>query len=339
MTTLRLALAAVVLLAGGVGPAAARVGGDYVLTADLDLGAPGAWDLVTAEGGRAFVAHHDKMSLADPATGAVSAVGPIADAHGVAVVPGLGKGYATSGEDGVVHAFTLKDGRIVATIPAAKDADGALYDPATRRVVVLAGDAKQALLIDPATDTVARTIALPEEPELGVADGEGRLFVNLVNSAQLARIDLRSGKVEAVWPLTGCQRPHGIAYDPRTRRLFSGCANKVMVVADPDSGRIVASLPIGAMSDGVGVDSARGLAFSSNGEGTLTVIAEKGGDAYAVLRTLPTFVGARTMAVDPRSGVLYLVHGTTTLKSGPRSPGGITFGWTGARLAVFTPND
>jgi len=316
--------------------------GDYVFQGDIDLGGPGFWDYSSfdAAGHRLCVAHVDKISVVDVGAGKLAgAVGPIDEAHGTAIVPGLGKGFASSGGDGVVKVFDTGDLRVIKTIAVGKDADGVIWDLATKSVIVMVGEAKQIAIIDPASDTVARTVALPDGPEFGAIDGMGKLFVNLAASAKLARIDIASGRLEAAWPLTGCKPPHGLAYDPRTRRLFSGCSNKVLIVVDPATGRNVASVPIGAYGDAVAVDSARGRVFSPKGEGTLTVIQERPNDSYGVVRTIPTFIGARSMAVDPASGGLYLVHGETKIKGGLPNPLALRFGWDNARIAVFTPND
>ena len=214
-----------------------------------------------------------------------------------------------------------------------------IFDAHTNTVIVMAGDAKHVVIVDPGADTVFRTVRLPDAPEFAAVDARGKLYVNLVNTAQLAKIDIASGNVDAIWPLPGCKSPHGIAYDGRIDRLFSGCSNKSLLVVDPGSGAVLASLPLGRSSDGVHLDAARHRVFSSNGDGTLTVIHEDPNDHYSVERTLPTFIGGRTMAVDPRTGDLFIVHGDTHIKGKWTDPLDLRFGWDNAEVATFAPND
>jgi hypothetical protein len=321
---------------------AARVPADYLFAGDINLGAPGWWDYASFDpnSGRLYVAQVNTIAVIDTVTGKrVGSVGPLDDAHGAVAVPALGKGFATSGGDGVLAVFDLANLRITARITVGRDADAVIYDPATHALLVAVGDAKQLVVVDPRSGTVARKIDLPGAPEFPAVDGRGKVFVNLASTSQLARIDIASGRTEAVWALPGCHAPHGLAYDHRSGRLFSGCSNKVLVAVDPASGRILATLPIGPFSDAVAVDEARRRVFAPNGDGTLTVISEGQRDRYAVLRTLPTFFGAKSMAIDPRTGTLFVSHGDMAIKGGLANPVELRFGWDGTKVAVFSPND
>jgi DNA-binding beta-propeller fold protein YncE len=319
-----------------------HVGGDYVYAGSIDFGAPGGWDYATFDpvGGRLYIGHNDKITVIDPvARKQVGEVGPMNRAHGAAIVAALGRGFATSGGDGILKEFDLADLKIVKEIPVGDDADSITYDPATGAVLLTLGDGKKVIIVDAKSATVTHQVDLPGEPEFLAADGHGKVFVNIASTGQLARVDIASGKVEQVWPLEGCARPHGLAYDHHTRRLFAGCANAKLLAIDPDSGRVLASLPAGPSNDAIMVDERRGRVFCPNGDGTLTVAAEGPHDHYEVLRTIPTFLGARSGAVDPKSGDVFLTYGAIAIKSPPRDPGGIRFGWDSARIAVFTPND
>jgi DNA-binding beta-propeller fold protein YncE len=342
----RLVPAFLALAAGlGVLPAisgAAPVGGDYVYTGSIDLGAPGSWDYASfdAAAGRYYVGHTDKVSVVDVASRkVVGSVGPMLRAHGAAILPLLGRGFATSGEDGMLKEFDLADLHIVQQISIGKDDDGIVADPRSGMVIVTVGDARQLVIVNAATAAVAHVVDLPGEPEFPAADGRGKAYVNVASTSQMAKVDIASGHLDAVWPLPGCVSPHGLAYDHRTGRLFTGCANSVLLVVDPKDGRILASLPTGPFSDAVAVDEARHRVFCPNGNGTLTVIDEGPNDTYAVLRTIPTFLGARSMTIDPRSGELFITYGDTQIVSGMRDPAGLRFGWAGAKVATFMPND
>lgn len=320
---------------------AGRVAGDYVFEGAVDLGAPGGWDYANVDGaGRFYVGHADRIDVVDLATRKlVGSVGPLSEAHGAAIDNALGHGFATSGGDGMLAQFDLATLSVIRKIPVGADADGVIFDPATRTVLVAVGDGKKLVIVDAAAGAVTHAIDLPGPPEFLAADGRGKVFVNIVSTAQLARIDIASGRLEAVWPLTGCRGPHGLAYDRRTGRLFSGCANAVMLAIDPASGRVVATISTGPRNDAVAVDEARGRVFSPNGDGTLTVVQEGARDSYKVLRTIPTFLGARSMAIDPGTGRLYLTFGDAQIRSARSAPGGVTFGWNGAKVAIFAPNN
>ena len=338
-----LVLLAAALAAAAVYPQPpARTGADYVYEGDMDFGAPGFWDYITLDdvAGRLYLGHVDHVTVVDAMTARiVGTVGPLAAAHGVAIAPALHKGYATSGGDGLLKVFGLDDLKVRGEIKVGLDADGVLFDPRSNTVIVMIGDGKQVVIVDPVADRVLRTVDLPAGPEFAAADARGKVYVNLESTAQLAKVDIATGHVDAVWQLTGCISPHGIAYDPHTDRLFRGCVNKLLVVVDPGTGKNIATLPIGGFSDGVGVDVARHRVFSPNGDGTLTVIDEGAGDSYRVERTVPTFLGGRSMAVDARTGRLFVTHGDTKIKSPRGNFRELRFGWDNAEVAIFRPND
>ena len=146
-----------------------------------------------------------------------------------------------------------------------------------------------------------------EKLEYGVADGQGSVFVNGAGQRELLKIDVKTNQIAARWAIPDCESPHGIAVDTKTHRVFSTCANRVMVIVNADDGKQLASLPIGARTDGAAFDPGRRRAFSSNGDGTLTVISEQDPNSFTVLGNVPTSLGARTMTINPESGRLYLV--------------------------------
>jgi DNA-binding beta-propeller fold protein YncE len=168
------------------------------------------------------------------------------------------------------------------------------------------GTGQNATAIDLMAGAVAGTVALGGKPEFAVAPGDGRIYVNIENTAELAVLDARRLAVAARWPLAPCEEPTGLSLDAAHARLFVGCSNRLMVVVDPGSGRVVAKLPIGGGVDGTAFDPGTGLAFSSNGDGTLTVVREVSPDSFAVVDTVPTQRGARTLALDPRTHAVFL---------------------------------
>jgi YVTN family beta-propeller protein len=282
----------------------------YRLAGTVAIGAPDRWDYVVYDSAakRAYVAHGDVVTVVDvPAGKVVGAVAVGGATHGIAIVPGLNKGYADDGLSGTVAVFDPHTLRISKRIKAEPDADGIVYDPQSGHVLVITGDSGKVVVIDPKTDTVTAEIDGGGPLEFGVLDGHGKFYVDGEDSNEIVRMDLATAKAETHWPLTGCKTPHGLAIDRAHMRLFASCANGVMDVMDARTGAVVASVPIGSGTDGAVFDAHRGLAFSSNRDGTLSVIAETAPGRFAALAPVKTQSGARTMTLDPDTGTLFTV--------------------------------
>jgi DNA-binding beta-propeller fold protein YncE len=284
--------------------------GPYRVTRAITLGGDGRWDYVTIDSAnhRLFIARQTRVMVVDPDSGKLLGEIPRLDgAHGVALAYPTGHGFATSGHDGSVVMFDLRTLRVVRRIHADDDADAILYDPASRRVVSFNGDANTASVIQPDSGRLLATIPLGGEPEFGVAAGDGRLYANIVDSAQVVEIDPTAGRVVRRWPLAPCEEPTGLAIDRVHHLLFSGCRNKLMAISNYQAGRLVGQVPIGGGVDGDAFDPATQLAFSSNGEGTITVVHEDSPTRFQVVGTVATRRGARTMALDERTHRIYTV--------------------------------
>jgi DNA-binding beta-propeller fold protein YncE len=169
------------------------------------------------------------------------------------------------------------------------------------------GDANTSTVIDPVAGKVVGTIDLGGKPEFGVSAQNGMLYINLEDKAAVAEVDARAMRVVRQWSLAPCASPTGLAIDQQHHRLFSGCRNKVMAISDAHAGRLLVTVPIGAGVDANAYDPATGFAFSSNGEGTVTVVHEDGPASFRVVETVPTMAGARTIVLDRGSHLLYLV--------------------------------
>ena len=282
----------------------------YSITRSVPLGAPDGWDYLYFEpqSHRVYVAHGTEITVVDGRSGALlGRVSGIGGVNGIVALPQLRKGYTDSRRDKAAVVFDLGTFKVTHQIPADTDTDALLYEPSTRRVFVMNGDGQDTTVIDTAQDVAVATIPLQGQPEFAAADGEGHVFVNITDKREIVRIDARSARIEARWPIPACERPHGLAIDPATHRLFSSCVNRLLLVVSADDGHVVASLPIGLGTDAAAYDPKRKLVFSSNGEGTLSVIRQQGADQYVSLGNLPTKPLARTMTLDPDSGRLYLV--------------------------------
>jgi DNA-binding beta-propeller fold protein YncE len=305
------ALAALISLAMAGGMFAA----DYRVLERLAVGGEGSWDYLTVdqEGRRLFVSHGTHVAVIDLQTGK-----PVADipntpgVHGIALAHSLQRGFISCGRANHVLIFDLKTLKPLGEVATGENPDAIIFDAASGRVFTFNGRSKDSTVIDAASGKVLATTPLGGKPEFSVVDGHGRLWVNIEDSHEIAELDTAKAAVTRRYPLTGCEEPSGLALDPKKLRLFSVCGNEVMVVSDIASGKVIAKLPIGEGSDGVAFDADRGLAFSSNGSGTLTVVSETGA-GYKVAATLPTERGARTITLDPDSHKLY----SPTARFGP----------------------
>lgn len=272
-------------------------------------GPDGGWDYASFDAARrrVYVAHATQVIAIDADTGKANfsfATGN--HLHAVTPVPGTDLVVTTNSGDDTARIISATDGRLLATIPTAKDADGAQYDPASGLVVVVCADGGALTLIDPKAMKAVGTIVVGDHLEFGAPDGKGRFYVNVEDKNEVAVVDLAARKVLARYPLPGCQRPTGLAYVSGDR-VISACGNGGVDILDAGSGRSIASFKVGGFPDAVIYDDQRKLAFVPSAlAGTLSVIALSGKDDNTIIDTVPTQLGARTGAVDPKSGKVYL---------------------------------
>ena len=288
----------------------------YHVTNTYALGGEGGWDYLTFETGahRLFISRATHVIVIDADSG--KPVGDIPDTpgvHGIALAPDLGRGFISNGREGTVSIFDLKTLKTLSKVKAGDNPDSIIYDSVTKRVFAFNGRSHDATAIDAEKGTVVGTIKLDGKPEFAVSDGKGGVFVNIEDKSELAALDPNRLEVRAVWPLAPCDQPSGLAMDRKNRRLFSGCANKLMAVVDADSGKVISTLPIGEGVDANAFDPGTRLAFASCGEGLLTVVHEDSPGKFRVVENVPTQKGARTMALDPETHRIFLV----TAKFGP----------------------
>jgi YVTN family beta-propeller protein len=303
------------------GAAFAQAPAGYKVVKEVPLGAPERWDYVVydAPSQRVYVAHSDRISVVDAKEGKlIGEVTGVANTHGVGIAGG--KGYTDDGKAGTVIVFDPKTLKVLKRIAAKPDADGIAADPKNGHVFVVDGDSQTVTVIDSKTDSVLANVETGGGLEYAVVGGDGKVYVNGAEKKEIVRIDEATNTVDAHWPIPGCTSPHGLAIDQAAHRLFVSCVNKVMTVVDSTNGSVVATLPIGQGTDAAAFDPTHKRAFSSNGEGTLTVIAEKGPNDFAVAETVPTRVTGRTMGVDPASGRVFIAAADIDPKA-PVPPG------------------
>ncbi|MEI6141052.1 MAG: YncE family protein [Mariniphaga sp.] len=283
---------------------------NYKMVRTIPLEGDGGWDYLSVDeaAGRLYVSHATMALVVDLKTG--TQVGKIADTkgiHGIAVIPALNKGFTSNGRDTSVTVFDLKTLLVTGKIKVTgKNPDAILYDPFSQKLFTFNGGSSSATVIDPKENKVIGTIPLDGKPEFPQSDGKGKIYVNIEDKSEISVINPITMKVEKSWSIAPGEEPSGLALDNENHRLFSVCGNKMMVISDAEAGKVVTTLPIGDRCDGVAFDPTTKRAFSSNGDGTITVVQEVNKDSYKVIETLTTPKGARTITIDKMTHHIYL---------------------------------
>jgi len=292
---------------------------NYAVVQRHVIGQSGGWDYLTyaAPTHRLYISRSDRVLVVDADNGKIVATIPGTDGvHGIALVPKLGRGFTSNGRANTLTEFDLATSKVLRTIAVdGKNPDALIHDPASNHLFAFDGRSNEASVVDPAAGKLVTKIPLPGKPEFAASDEAGNVFVNIEDTAHLARIDTATNKVTAVWKLADCEEPSGLAIDIAHHRLFSVCQNKHMAVTDAQTGKSIATVAIGEGPDGAGFDATRNLVYSSNGhDGTLTVAHEDDPDHYSVIANVPTQESARTLALDTQGNRIF----TVAAQFGPR---------------------
>ena len=282
----------------------------YKVAGQIPLEGDGGWDYLSVDeaAGRLYVSHGTMALIVDLKTG--KQIGKIPETngiHGIAVAPALNKGFTSNGRESSVTVFDLTTLAVTGKIEGTgKNPDAILYDAFSQKLFTFNGGSSSATVIDPKDNKIIGTIALDGKPEFPASDGKGKIYVNIEDKSEISVINVATLKVEKSWSVAPGEEPSGLAFDKETKRLFSVCGNKLMVVSDAEAGKVITTLPIGQGCDGVAFDPATKRAFSSNGEGTITVVQEVNKDTFKVIETIKTQKGARTITIDKSTHHLYL---------------------------------
>ena len=277
------------------------------VVATIALPDPLRWDYVSVDAAahRLYVAHRERVDVIDTRDNKpVMQLAPTPGVHGAAAASDLNRVFTSNGADGTVGVFDATSGKLLQTVKAGKKPDSIVYEPVTHRVFAFNGDSSDVTAIDARTlKVLAASIPAPGAPEFAAVDGRGRVYFNVEDKGELAVLDAQTLKIERHYSLEPCEEPSGLAIDPKGR-LYSVCRNGVMVVSDPAQGRVIGQAPIGQGPDGVAwLD---GKAYSANGrDGTISVVAETSEGKFETIATLPTALGARTIAAEPNEHVLF----------------------------------
>lgn len=268
----------------------------------VSLPGEGRGDFITVDsaGKRIYVTHSARVHILDlNSLKELAEVTGLKMAHGVAVDDESGHAFVTDGDQDSVIMFDAASGRTLKTIPAGKKPDSILLDLASKKLFAFNGESGDVTVIDPASGTKVNQVKLPNNPESVQADGKGNVWVTLEDADAIAQLDSNNMKFVRSIPLAGCEGPAPLAFDPVNRVLFSGCGNKVMMVTDADSGKVLTSVPIGSDPDGIIFDASRKRLVVANRDGSWTVIDQLGKDRYSVNQSLKIDQYAKTAALDP----------------------------------------
>jgi YVTN family beta-propeller protein len=281
---------------------------NYKITKTFHVASPGGWDYLTVDEGsnKIYVSHGMQVNILDKTTG--DSIGVILNTpgvHGIALDKKKNKGYTSNGRGNNVTVFDLKTNAPITQIATGENPDAIIFDSYSNKIITCNGKSKDLSVIDPTTDKVVATIAVGGRPEEAASNENGKLYVNLEDKSEIAEVDMKNIKVLNHWSLAPGEGPTGLAFDKATHRLFAAC-DKKLVVVNAENGKVVANLPIGDGSDGVAFDPASKDIFTSNGDGTMTVVHEASPNDFKVVETVTTKPRARTIALDKKTHTIYL---------------------------------
>lgn len=309
MCTVAVAMLGLLLVCGLGSKAVAAEETGYKVLKKYELGGDGGWDYLSCdpEGRRLYISRGNRVQVMDTETGKV--VGEVPNCqgiHGIALDLKRKKGFTSNGRDSSVTIFDLETLKETGRVKVGQGPDFIIFDPASDRVFTFNAGSKDATAISAADGTVAGTIKLEGRPEAAVPDDKGQVYVNLVDKHEVLELDAKGLKVKNRWSLDPTKGPMGLAMDKVKRRLFVSCSSEKMVVLDANTGKALATLTIGKGTDAATFDPSMGLAFSSNRDGTLTIVEEKPEGQFRVAGNATTMEGAKTMALDTKSHNIFL---------------------------------
>ncbi len=266
----------------------------------------GGWDYLAVNNDKLYVSHGTQVNILNKNNGdSIGVIENTQGVHGIIFINSLNKGYISDGRTNNITVFDLKTNKTLVQIATGENPDAIMYDKFSKKIYTCNGRSQDLSVIDPAANKVIKTIALGGKPETAVSDEAGKLYINIEDKSEIAEVNTNTFKVEKRWSIAPGEGPSGLAYDKNTKRLFAGC-DKLLMVSDASAGKVIAKVPIGDGCDGVVFDEATKNIFSSNGDGTLTVIHENGANNFKVLENAATKRGARTIALDEQTHKLYL---------------------------------
>ena len=282
----------------------------YKVTGKINIGGEGWWDYASIDASlhRLYISHASKIHVIDLGTDKIiNEIDNLNGVHGIVFADEFEKGFISNGGSSIITVVNLKNLKTIDKIKVTgKDPDAIVYDSYSKRLFTMNGRSSNVTVIDAKTNNVIGTIKLDGRPEFAVANEKGLIYVNLEDKSQIEVLNTSTLKTIKTWSLAPGKSPSGLAIDLRNNILFSGCHNNLMVIVNANTGKVITTLPIGSHVDGCAFDPGTNLAFSSNGEGSITIIKEESPEKFKVVDNIQTEKGLRTMALDPVIHKIYL---------------------------------
>ena len=299
-----------ILVLGIANACYAQQGTKLHLLQTFHIASSGGWDYLAIQpnSNKLFVSHSTQVNIIDKTNGdSIGVIPNTTGVHGIAFVPELNKGFISNGKLNSVTVFDLKTNNTISQITTGENPDAIFYDEFSKQIITCNGRSKDISFIDPATEKVTNTIAVGGKPETAVSNHAGLIFVNIEDKNEVVVVDTKNFTLIKHWPVSPGIAPTGLSIDTKTNRLFVGCGdNKLLIILDAESGKVIDKINIGDGCDGTAFDEKTNTIYTSNGEGTLSVIQEVSKNEFALEATIPTKTGARTIALDPVTHQIYL---------------------------------
>ncbi len=281
---------------------------NYKLKNTFHIASAGGWDYIAINptSNKLYMSHGTQVNILDKTTGDSLGIIPNTNGvHGITFINALQKGYTSNGRSNDVTVFDLNTNAVITKIATGENPDAIFYEEFAKRIITCNGKSKDLSIIDPTTNKVVATIPVGGKPETAVSDNAGSVYVNVEDKNEIVKIDIKNNTVVAHWSIEPGEEPTGLAIDIKTKRLFAG-TDKKLIIVDANNGKVVAKLPIGDGCDGVAFNNDLKYIYTSNGEGTMTIVKENSANDFKVVENIKTKKGARTIGNDESTHLLYL---------------------------------
>ncbi|MEI7587844.1 MAG: YncE family protein [Chitinophagia bacterium] len=273
---------------------------------EFSIKSTGGWDYLSVNEDKLYVSHGSQVNILNKTTGdSISFIPNTTGIHGIAFDPIHKLGFTSNGRLNNVFAFDIHTNEVKATIATGENPDAIMYDPFSKTIITCNGRSKDLTFIDATTLQVIATVAVGGKPETAVSNEAGKIFVNVEDKNEIVVINAKTFLVEAHWSIAPIESPTGLAIDIATKRLFAG-GEKLLGVINAETGKMVTTIAIGNGCDGVAFNNKTKLLFTSNGEGTMSIIKEEDANHFNLIENIPTLKSARTIALDESTNKIYL---------------------------------
>jgi WD40 repeat protein len=314
-------LASACLIFGGA--MESRAASRYYFLQEIPIGGTAGSPSLTIDqdAHRLYITHSTKIEVVDlESNQPAGIISNTPSVHAFAVAPQLQRGFSSNSRDGAISVIDLQTGKAINKLSTSPGTGPLLSVPSQGEIYAFNTRTPSATVFDAVSGNLVAKIPLSGKPQIAAADwGASRVYCNLFDKNQVVALDDKTHKILATWPLASGKEPAGLAVDLTTHRLFVGCRNKVLVMLDGLTGKILASVSIGGGVDSAAFDPASGLVFCANSDGTATIAHEDAPDKLSVVQTLTTERNARIMALDAKTHKIYLATTDFEAQSEPDS--------------------